>query len=94
MKVAHRPEELTAGECVAAIGSFDGVHRGHRRVLETARAAGGRVTVVTFWPHPRLVLGNRVELLSTAFDVDSLSFSPDPSNSKTIGVGSVVEGCS
>lgn len=65
MKVAHRPEELAAGECVAAIGSFDGVHRGHRRVLETARAAGGRVTVVTFWPHPRLVLGNRVELLST-----------------------------
>ena len=65
MKVAHRPEELAAGECIAAIGSFDGVHRGHRRVLETARAAGTPVTVVTFWPHPRLVLGNRVELLST-----------------------------
>jgi riboflavin kinase / FMN adenylyltransferase len=65
VKVAHRPEELTAAECVAAIGSFDGVHRGHRRVLETARDAGASVTVVTFWPHPRLVLGNRVELLST-----------------------------
>jgi riboflavin kinase/FMN adenylyltransferase len=65
VKVAHRPEELAAEECVAAIGSFDGVHRGHRRVLETARAAGAPVTVVTFWPHPRLVLGNRVELLST-----------------------------
>jgi riboflavin kinase/FMN adenylyltransferase len=65
MNVAHRPEELLADECVAAIGSFDGVHRGHRRVLETARAAGTPVTVVTFWPHPRLVLGNRVDLLST-----------------------------
>ncbi len=65
MKVAHRPEELTADDCVAAIGTFDGVHRGHRRVLETARAAGAPITVVTFWPHPRLVLGNRVELLST-----------------------------
>jgi len=65
VKVAHRPEELVADECVVAIGSFDGVHRGHRRVLETARAAGAPVTVVTFWPHPRLVLGNRVELLST-----------------------------
>jgi riboflavin kinase/FMN adenylyltransferase len=65
VKVAHRPEELTADDCVAAIGTFDGVHRGHRRVLETARAAGAPVTVVTFWPHPRLVLGNRVELLST-----------------------------
>ena len=65
MNVARRPEELLADECVAAIGSFDGVHRGHRRVLETARAAGTPVTVVTFWPHPRLVLGNRVDLLST-----------------------------
>ena len=65
MNVAHRPEELLADECVAAIGSFDGVHRGHRQVLETARGAGTPVTVVTFWPHPRLVLGNRVDLLST-----------------------------
>ena len=65
MKVAHHPEELAAGEWVAAIGSFDGVHRGHRRVLEIARSAGPPLTVVTFWPHPRLVLGNRVELLST-----------------------------
>ena len=65
MNVAHRPEELLADECVAAIGSFDGVHRGHRRILETASAAGTPVTVVTFWPHPRLVLGNRVDLLST-----------------------------
>jgi riboflavin kinase / FMN adenylyltransferase len=65
MKVAHRPEELERGERVAAIGSFDGVHRGHRRVLETALGEQKRLTVVTFWPHPRLVLGNRVELLST-----------------------------
>jgi riboflavin kinase/FMN adenylyltransferase len=65
VKVAHHPEELAAEECVAAIGSFDGVHRGHLCVLETARAVGEPVTVVTFWPHPRLVLGNRVELLST-----------------------------
>jgi riboflavin kinase/FMN adenylyltransferase len=65
VNVAQRPEELLADECVAAIGSFDGVHRGHRQVLETARAAGTPVTVVTFWPHPRLVLGNRVDLLST-----------------------------
>jgi riboflavin kinase / FMN adenylyltransferase len=50
---------------VVAVGSFDGVHRGHRRVLETALDAGEPATVVTFWPHPRLVLGNRVELLST-----------------------------
>jgi len=65
VKVARTPDELPAGERAVAIGSFDGVHLGHKRVLETARAAGPMATVVTFWPHPRLVLGNRVELLCT-----------------------------
>jgi len=63
--VARTVEELPDRERTVAIGSFDGVHLGHRHVLETARAAGGTTTVVTFWPHPRLVLGNRVELLCT-----------------------------
>ena len=65
MKVARDPAELGAAERAVAIGSFDGVHLGHRRILDAARAAGLRSTVVTFWPHPRTVLGNRVELLST-----------------------------
>jgi riboflavin kinase/FMN adenylyltransferase len=65
VKVVRRPEELPVAERSVAIGSFDGVHLGHRRVLEAARSAGTPATVVTFWPHPRLVLGNRVELLST-----------------------------
>jgi len=65
MKVARRPEELAPGERAVAMGSFDGVHRGHRRVLEAAAADGKHTTVVTFWPHPRLVLGNKVELLTT-----------------------------
>ncbi|MFL5969468.1 MAG: bifunctional riboflavin kinase/FMN adenylyltransferase [Gaiellaceae bacterium] len=65
MIVARAPDELKPGERTLAIGSFDGVHLGHRLVLETARSLGRTSTVVTFWPHPRLVLGNRVELLST-----------------------------
>jgi riboflavin kinase / FMN adenylyltransferase len=48
-----------------AVGTFDGVHRGHRRVVETAQAAGLPTTVVTFDPHPRIALGHHVELLST-----------------------------
>jgi riboflavin kinase / FMN adenylyltransferase len=48
-----------------AIGTFDGVHLGHRRVIEAAQAAGLPTTVVTFDPHPRIALGNQVELLTT-----------------------------
>jgi riboflavin kinase/FMN adenylyltransferase len=65
VKVARRPEELEAVQRSVAIGSFDGVHLGHKRVLEAAQSGGSPASVVTFWPHPRLVLGNQVELLST-----------------------------
>jgi riboflavin kinase/FMN adenylyltransferase len=45
---------------VAAIGNFDGVHRGHQqilqRVIERARAQGALATVATFDPHPTRVL--------------------------------------
>lgn len=45
-----------------AIGTFDGVHLGHRRVIE------GADTVITFSPHPRAVVGNAPPLLH---DLDS-----------------------
>ena len=48
-----------------AIGTFDGVHLGHRRVIEEAHATGFPVRVLTFTPHPRVVLGNLVELISS-----------------------------
>lgn len=45
---------------VAATGFFDGVHAGHRAVLQvlkdTAREEGCQSAVITFWPHPRNVL--------------------------------------
>ena len=65
MIVARSLDELAERPRTVVIGSFDGVHRGHRRILEAARSAGPATTVVTFWPHPRLVLGNRVDLLAT-----------------------------
>ena len=65
MIVARSPAELEAAERAVAIGTFDGVHRGHRTVIDAARASGLRSTVVTFDPHPRLVLGYEVQLLTT-----------------------------
>jgi riboflavin kinase/FMN adenylyltransferase len=65
VNVARRPEELAPARRAVAIGTFDGVHRGHRRVIEAAEAAHRRPTVVTFDPHPRAFFGNRVELLAT-----------------------------
>ena len=59
-------DEGGSGERFAvAIGTFDGVHRGHRRVIEAALGTGLPVRVLTFQPHPRVVLGNFVEALAT-----------------------------
>ena len=63
MKIARTPPDLGSGPRAVALGTFDGVHLGHRRVIETLLAAGPEPTVVTFDPHPRTALGNRVELL-------------------------------
>lgn len=65
MKVARSPQDLGGGPRAVALGTFDGVHLGHRRVIETALEAGPEPTVVTFDPHPRTAFGNRVELLTT-----------------------------
>lgn len=65
MNVARAPGELAPARRAVALGTFDGVHLGHRRVIEAARAAQLRSTVVTFDPHPRVFFGNRVELLTT-----------------------------
>jgi riboflavin kinase/FMN adenylyltransferase len=57
---------------VVTSGTFDGVHIGHqkilKRVIERARQANGQSVVITYWPHPRLVLfpeDNDLQLLST-----------------------------
>ncbi len=51
------------GERSIAIGSFDGVHLGHRAVIEqaiaTAREQGVRSAVLTMYPHPMAVLRTR-----------------------------------
>ncbi len=55
MRIIHsvaevRPEDRGAS---AAMGNFDGVHRGHASVISLARREGAPLGVVTFEPHPR-----------------------------------------
>ncbi len=65
MKVVSAPHDVERRPRAVAIGTFDGVHRGHRAVVETAAETGLETTVITFDPHPRIALGNRVDLLTT-----------------------------
>jgi riboflavin kinase / FMN adenylyltransferase len=65
VRVAQDPSELECVSRAVAIGTFDGVHLGHRKVIEEAIASGDRPTVVTFDPHPRRVLGYAVEQVAT-----------------------------
>ena len=54
---------------VITIGTFDGVHLGHKAILQElilqASKTGGDAVVVTFDPHPRIALGQQVYLLNT-----------------------------
>ena len=65
MTVARFVDDLPDARRAVAVGTFDGVHLGHLRVIDAARAAGLRTAVVTFDPHPRAVFGHDVELLTT-----------------------------
>ncbi len=72
MRVFRGIESLPAlRNAVATMGSFDGVHCGHRelleRVMQRARELQGESVVITFDPHPRYVLGTGegMQLLST-----------------------------
>jgi len=60
MRAYSSLEALPPGSRAIAIGSFDGVHLGHRRVIErtieSAARDGLTSTVVTFEPHPMAVL--------------------------------------
>ena len=72
-------------QAVVTSGTFDGVHLGHQkiidRLLEITRATNGQSVVVTYWPHPRLVLQSQnqssLQLLSTIDErIEQLSVYP------------------
>lgn len=51
---------------MVTIGTFDGVHIGHRKILEritaSAQKTGLKSTVLTFFPHPRMILQKDVDI--------------------------------
>ena len=61
MKIYHNIDDFNKLDyAVVTSGTFDGVHVGHQRILsrlkEIAIKNSGETVVITFWPHPRLVL--------------------------------------
>jgi len=61
MKIYHNIDEFTAVKnAVVTIGTFDGVHIGHRKIIarikELAEECGGETVLLTFFPHPRMIL--------------------------------------
>lgn len=73
MKVHKDPRQLPAfRQAVVTIGTFDGVHNGHRQIIERMKAEAARIdgetVIVTFHPHPRKIVNSTilgVRLLNT-----------------------------
>jgi len=72
MQIFHDLDKIEKNEkTVITLGTFDGIHLGHRKIIEMlvnkSTALGGRNFLVTFHPHPRSVIvkDRKVRLLST-----------------------------
>src|SRR5476651_2562094 len=61
MHIYHHIDDFTPlKNAVVTIGTFDGVHIGHRKIIsrikELADSCGGETVILTFFPHPRMIL--------------------------------------
>jgi len=61
MKIYHSIDDFQRLNCaIVTSGTFDGVHIGHQKILhrlkEIASKYSGETVVITFWPHPQMVL--------------------------------------
>lgn len=65
MRVHRNIEQLPSfRNAVVTIGTFDGVHEGHRQIIqklkEEAAAIGGETVIITFHPHPRKIVSSAI----------------------------------
>lgn len=80
MKFYSSIEEFTTlPNSVVTIGTFDGVHAGHQQIInklvKLAKETGGETVVLTFFPHPRMVLqpeDNDLKLITTMKEREEL----------------------
>ncbi len=80
MRVFRELDRLPAfNQSVLTIGTFDGVHKGHQKLIDRitgiARKTGGESIIVTFHPHPRIVINPQdksLRLLNTTEEKISL----------------------
>jgi riboflavin kinase/FMN adenylyltransferase len=73
MKIYHNIDEFVPiKNAVVTIGTFDGVHLGHRKIIsrikELADSINGETVILTFFPHPRMILhpeDQHIKLINT-----------------------------
>jgi riboflavin kinase/FMN adenylyltransferase len=73
MNIYHHIDDFKpVKNAVVTIGTFDGVHLGHRKIIarikELADACGGETVILTFFPHPRMILhpeDDNIKLITT-----------------------------
>ena len=73
MKIYHHIDEFVpVKNAVVTIGTFDGVHIGHRKIIsrlkELATASDAETVILTFFPHPRMILhpeDENIKLITT-----------------------------
>lgn len=75
MKIYRSLEEFeTLENAIVTIGTFDGVHIGHQKILkklvDCAKETGGESVLLTFFPHPRLIINPSDENLRLINDIE------------------------